>query len=117
VNLAPAYRDEIDQAVVDLAEMGVVTGRNQLLAACLEELDQVVSVLREQGFAALREDWMQARCLRQSPGQTEYAGWAVIDGTRSGNRRIRRFRSQDDHGNQRVYSGGEIHLRPLSEAA
>jgi len=117
VNLAPAYRDEIDQAVVDLAEMGVKTGRNQLLAACLEELDQVVSVLREQGFAALREDWMRLDAYANRRVKLSMPDGQSLTGHAQGIDESGGFVLKDDHGNQRVYSGGEIHLRPLSEAA
>jgi len=117
VSLAPAYRDEIDQAVVDLAEMGVKTGRNQLLAACLEELDQVVSVLREQGFAALREDWMRLDAYANRRVKLSMPDGQSLTGHAQGIDEAGGFVLRDEHGNQRVYSGGEIRLRPLSEAA
>jgi BirA family biotin operon repressor/biotin-[acetyl-CoA-carboxylase] ligase len=117
VNLAPEPRDEIDQAVVDLAEMGVTAGRNQLLAACLQELDQVVGVLREHGFCALRDDWMQLDAyaghrvsLSMPDGQTLTGQAQGIDDTGG-------FVLRDERGQLRVYSGGEIRLRPAREAA
>lgn len=117
VNLAPPYRDEIDQAVVDLAEMGVKTGRNQLLAACLEELDQVVGVLREQGFAALREDWMRLDAYANRRVRLSMPDGQSLTGHAQGIDETGGFVLRDEHGNRRVYSGGEIRLRPLSEAA
>ena len=57
VRLNEAQRDAVDQAVVDLSEMGVTVGRNQLLADCLRELHRVLNIFRQHGFAALRADW------------------------------------------------------------
>jgi BirA family biotin operon repressor/biotin-[acetyl-CoA-carboxylase] ligase len=58
VRLNEAQRDVVDQAVIDLTEMGVTVGRNQLLADCLQELHAVLTLFRRHGFAALREDWL-----------------------------------------------------------
>lgn len=57
VRLGERQRDGIDQAVVDLAELGVEVGRNRLLADCLLELDAVSQAFARQGFAPLREAW------------------------------------------------------------
>lgn len=117
VKLAPQQREAIDQAMVDLAEMGVTAGRNRLLATCLQELDGVVRVLRQQGFAALRDDWMQLDA---------YAGRRVRLSMPDGKTLIGHARGVDESGalvlkeeggDQRAYSGGEIQLRPMSEAA
>jgi len=116
VNLAPEYRDEIDQAVVDLAEMGVTTGRNQLLAACLEELDQVVGVLREQGFSALREDWMHLDAYAGHRVNLSMPDGRTLTGHADGIDETGGFVLRDAQGHQRVYSGGEIRLRPAGDA-
>ena len=57
VRLPAAERDSIDQAVVDLDEMQVRTGRNLLLVTCLLELKAVMEVMRGEGFSALRAEW------------------------------------------------------------
>lgn len=59
VRLDAAQREEIDQAVVDLAELGVGAGRNRLLADCLAELHAVGTRFRRHGFAGVREAWQQ----------------------------------------------------------
>ena len=46
--LSAAQRDAVDQAVVDLAEMGVTAGRNQLLADCLQALNAMLTSFRRQ---------------------------------------------------------------------
>jgi BirA family biotin operon repressor/biotin-[acetyl-CoA-carboxylase] ligase len=117
VNLSPEQRDAIDQAVVDLAEMGVAAGRNELLAACLEELDGIVEVLRRQGFGALRGEWMDhdayaGRRVRLSmPDGTSLVGQAGGVDTSGA------FVLRDEQGTMRSYSGGEIQLRPVSGEA
>ncbi|MHB1216336.1 MAG: biotin--[acetyl-CoA-carboxylase] ligase [Thiobacillus sp.] len=111
VRLNEAQRDAVDQAVVDLAEMGVTVGRNQLLADCLLELHAVLALFRQHGFAALREDWLALDA---------YAGKAValnlpdsrsIQGLASGVDETGAFLLRDAQATLHPYSGGEISLR------
>lgn len=111
VRLSAAQRDAIDQAVVDLAEMGVTAGRNELLADCLRELHAVLVVFRERGFAALREHWVALDA---------YAGRAVglslpdarsVQGVACGVDDMGALLLRDTGSGLRPYSGGEISLR------
>jgi BirA family biotin operon repressor/biotin-[acetyl-CoA-carboxylase] ligase len=111
VRMSGAQRDAVDQAVVDLAEMGVAVGRNQLLADCLLELHAVLSLFRQHGFASLREDWLKLDA---------YAGRAValalpdarsVRGMASGVDETGAFLLRDAQATLRPYSGGEISLR------
>jgi BirA family biotin operon repressor/biotin-[acetyl-CoA-carboxylase] ligase len=111
VRMNVAQRDAVDQAVIDLAEMGVTVGRNQLLADCLLELHTVLSLFRQRGFASLREDWLALDA---------YAGRAValalpdarsVRGMASGVDETGAFLLRDAQATLRPYSGGEISLR------
>jgi BirA family biotin operon repressor/biotin-[acetyl-CoA-carboxylase] ligase len=111
IRMNVAQRDAVDQAVVDLAEMGVTVGRNQLLADCLLELHRVLSLFRQRGFASLREDWLALDA---------YAGRAValalpdarsVHGVASGVDETGAFLLRDAQATLRPYSGGEISLR------
>lgn len=111
VRLNEAQRDAVDQAVVDLAEMGVTVGRNRLLADCLLELHSVLTLFRQHGFASLREDWLALDA---------YAGRAVslnlpdarsVHGMASGVDESGAFLLRDAQAALRPYSGGEISLR------
>jgi BirA family biotin operon repressor/biotin-[acetyl-CoA-carboxylase] ligase len=111
VRMSGAQRDAVDQAVVDLAEMGVAVGRNRLLADCLLELHAVLSLFRQHGFASLREDWLKLDA---------YAGRAValalpdarsVRGMASGVDETGAFLLRDARATLRPYSGGEISLR------
>jgi BirA family biotin operon repressor/biotin-[acetyl-CoA-carboxylase] ligase len=111
VRLNEAQRDAVDQAVVDLAEMGVTVGRNRLLADCMLELHAVLTLFRQHGFAALREDWLALDA---------YAGRAVslnlpdarsVQGMASGVDEAGAFLLRDTQAILRPYSGGEISLR------
>ena len=111
VRMSGAQRDAVDQAVVDLAEMGVAVGRNRLLADCLLELHAVLSLFRQSGFASLREDWLMLDA---------YAGRAVtlalpdarsVRGMASGVDETGAFLLRDAQATLRPYSGGEISLR------
>lgn len=111
VRMGGAQRDAVDQAVVDLAEMGVAVGRNRLLADCLLELHAVLNLFRLHGFASLREDWLKLDA---------YAGRAVtlalpdarcVRGMASGVDETGAFLLRDAQATLRSYSGGEISLR------
>ena len=111
VRMSGSQRDAVDQAVVDLAEMGVAVGRNRLLADCLLELHAVLSLFRQHGFASLREDWLMLDA---------YAGRAValalpdarsVRGMASGVDETGAFLLRDAQAILRPYSGGEISLR------
>ena len=111
VRLNEAQRDAVDQAVVDLAEMGVAVGRNQLLADCLLELNAALSIFRQHGFAALREEWLALDA---------YAGRAValalpdarsVQGVACGVDETGAFLLRDAQSILNPYSGGEISLR------
>ena len=111
VRMSPEQRDAVDQAVVDLHEMGVTVGRNQLLAECLQALQEVMARFREQGFAGLREEWM---------GLDAYAGKAVMlklpdakgaSGIAAGVDASGALLLRDPQSVIHAYSGGEISLR------
>lgn len=111
VRLSAEQRDAVDQAVVDLHEMGVTVGRNQLLAECLQALHGVMARFRERGFAALREEWMaldayagKAVTLRLPDAKGAGGVAAGVDG--SGALLLR-----DPQSAIHAYSGGEISLR------
>jgi len=111
VRLSETQRDAVDQAVVDLAEMEVTAGRNQLLADCLLELHAALQVFRQHGFAALREDWLSLDA---------YAGRAValvlpdsrsVQGVACGVDETGAFLLRDRQSILSSYNGGEISLR------
>jgi BirA family biotin operon repressor/biotin-[acetyl-CoA-carboxylase] ligase len=111
IRLNEAQRNAVDQAVVDLAEMGVTVGRNQLLADCLRELHTVLTLFRQHGFAALRQDWLALDA---------YAGRAValslpdarrVQGVAAGVDETGAFLLRDSQSKVAAYSGGEISLR------
>jgi len=84
LHLRPGVRDGIAQAVTDLAAIAVpVPQRNRLLAAMLIELGRVLEQFTEQGFAPLRQEWMdrhahQDRLVTLSSGEGKaVAGRAV----------------------------------------
>lgn len=110
VRLSGAQRDAVDQAVVDLAEMGISAGRNRLLADCLLELHEVSRVFRERGFAALHDSWealdaYAGRAITLTlPDARSVQGIAVgVDATGA-------FQLRDANMALHSFSGGEISL-------
>ncbi|MCC7547231.1 MAG: biotin--[acetyl-CoA-carboxylase] ligase [Burkholderiales bacterium] len=112
VVLPSEVRNRIDQAVCDLAGMGLRVERNRLLGRILAHLVQVLEVFATGGFAPMRLEWERAHALAgrelmvalpDGGGETGLAAGVGDDGallleTRSGLRRL--------------YSG-EVSVRPL----
>jgi BirA family biotin operon repressor/biotin-[acetyl-CoA-carboxylase] ligase len=111
VRLNEAQRDAVDQAVIDLAEMGVTVGRNQLLADCLQELQAVLTLFRRDGFAALREDWVALDAYAGRTVALSLPNAGSVRGVASGVDETGAFLLRDAQSNLSPYSGGEISLR------
>jgi BirA family transcriptional regulator, biotin operon repressor / biotin---[acetyl-CoA-carboxylase] ligase len=111
VRLGDAQRDAVDQAVVDLAEMGVTVGRNQLLAVCLQELHTTLSVFRQAGFAALRENWMALDAYADRAVVLQLPDARGVQGVASGVDATGAFLLRDHEDEIHAYSGGDISLR------
>lgn len=111
VRLNEAQRDAIDQAVVDLAEMGVMIGRNQLLADCLQELHAVMTTFRQHGFAALRAEWMALDAYAGKDVALLLPNTRGVQGVAAGVDDTGAFLLRDQHAVLNAYNGGEISLR------
>ena len=111
ISLNDAQRDTIDQAVIDLVEMGVMIGRNQLLADCLQELHTVITAFRHQGFAALREEWMALDAYAGKDVALLLPNSQGVQGVAAGVDETGAFLLRDQHAALNAYTGGEISLR------
>ena len=111
VRLNEAQRDAIDQAVVDLAEMGVTAGRNQLLADCLSELHAALGPFRRHGFAALREQWLALDAYAGKTVALALPDARRVHGVACGVDETGAFLLRDAQSQLSPYSGGEISLR------
>lgn len=111
LRLPDAIKTRIDQPVVDLARIGIETDRNELFAAILAELDDVLRVFSSEGFAPFRDEWNGAHAYQDKmvrlrmPDKVEFEGrvegvaddGALTISTRTGPRK---------------FYGGELSLRP-----
>ncbi len=111
VRLNEGQRDSVDQAVVDLSEMGVTMGRNRLLADCLLELHTVMGLFRERGFAALRADWLALDAYAGKPVALTMPDSRKIHGLACGVDETGAFLLRDENSRLTAVSGGEISLR------
>jgi BirA family biotin operon repressor/biotin-[acetyl-CoA-carboxylase] ligase len=109
--LTEAQRNAVDQAVIDLAELGVQAGRNQFLADCLNELHTVVTQFRAHGFAALREDWQALDAYSGRAVTLSLPDARRVQGVASGVDETGAFVLRDAQSSIATYSGGEISLR------
>lgn len=111
VRMSPEQRDAVDQAVVDLHEMGVSVGRNQLLADCLQELHLMLRLFRAQGFSALRADWMALDAYADKAVSLKLPDSKGVVGMAAGVDETGAFLLRDPQSGIHAYSGGEISLR------
>ncbi len=111
VRLRESQRDRIDQAVIDLDEMGVAAGRNRLLADCLRELHAVVGVFRQHGFAALLAEWLALDAYKGRAVSLHLPDSQKMQGIAAGVDATGAFMLRTSDGAQHAYSGGEISLR------
>lgn len=111
VRLNAAQRDAIDRAVVDLAELGVMAGRNQILADCLRELYVVTQTFRSRGFAALREEWQARDAYAGRPVILTLTESHTLTGVAAGVDDSGALLLSDGVSLPRAYSGGELSLR------
>ena len=111
VQLHEAQRDSIDQAVIDLAEVGVTIGRNQLLADCLQELHAALVIFREYGFAALRADWVALDAYAGKEVSLLLPNTQAAHGVAAGVDETGALLLRGSNNTLTAYSGGEISLR------
>ena len=111
VRLNEAQRNAVDQAVIDLAELGVAVGRNQLLADCLQELHAALTLFRQQGFAALREDWLALDAYAGRTATLNLPDARKVQGVAAGVDETGAFLLREAEARLAAYSGGEISLR------
>lgn len=111
VRLNDAQRDSIDQAVIDLAEMGVTVGRNQLLADCLQELRAALVIFRAHGFSALRSAWMELDAHSGKDVSLLLPNTQGVHGIAAGVDDTGAILLRDANNTLTAYSGGEISLR------
>lgn len=64
VHLPANVREDIEQAVVDLEELGLSVGRNVLLADILISLHETLTRFRREGFSGLRDEWQALDAYR-----------------------------------------------------
>lgn len=69
LRLDERVRERVDQAATDLSSAGLRVGRNDLLAASLSHLADVLGLFAREGFSPLRQEWERAHA---------YAGRDVV---------------------------------------
>ena len=116
VRLSATQRDAVDQALVDLDEMGVTCGRNVLLATCLRELHAVMDVFRQHGFPALRDEWLALDAYHGKQVALKLPDRREIHGTAAGVDASGGLLLRDEQAAIQRFSGGEISLRLAGQA-
>ncbi|WPP47900.1 bifunctional biotin--[acetyl-CoA-carboxylase] ligase/biotin operon repressor BirA [Pseudomonas sp. AN-1] len=110
INANMLHEEGIDQAWTSMQrEIGRTVDRNELAIVLAEQLEQALTMHREQGFAAFHQEWeryhlWQGREVRLISGVHEVAGTALGVSGDGGLRLL-------VEGAEQVYSGGELSLR------
>ena len=81
LQLPPAVRESIDQAVTDLTEIhGSAIGRNELLAALLGNISDVMEDFEQHGLNNLRHEWHAAHAYANKPVRIVMANGSELNG-------------------------------------
>jgi BirA family transcriptional regulator, biotin operon repressor / biotin---[acetyl-CoA-carboxylase] ligase len=111
LRLPDALKQQIDQAVTDVhSALGQACDSNRLLAGILQQLHGVLDIFAQQGFAALREEWLSYHAYQ---GRTVYLlmpDASHISGVVTGVADDGMLLVRSEAGEQR-FSAGEISLR------
>lgn len=114
VRLSEATRARIGQAAADLESACVgAPDRNRLLAGVLIELDGMLAAFGRDGFAPLREEWLQRHAQQGRRVTLTLPDGARRRGHARGIAEDGAFLLETRAGIQRIHSG-EISLRPLA---
>jgi BirA family biotin operon repressor/biotin-[acetyl-CoA-carboxylase] ligase len=115
LQLADATKELIDQAVVDVRTVtGSTPQRNLLFAQLLGELAGVLEVFEKQGFAALRDEWIEYHAYQGKPVQLLMPDGSMREGEVLGVSEDGSLLVFGDGATQR-FASGEISLRTMSE--
>ncbi len=112
--LSDQQRQEIDQAVVDLAELGVESNRANLMLEILRELSELMETFEQNGIQALIDEWS---------GWHAHEGKEVIVRMPDGSAHAGIASGLDENGNlllssangeKRKFAAGEVSMRGVS---
>jgi len=108
--VAPA---DVDQPVAALTDCGLEVSRNELLAALLNALQQVLTTFNRTGFAPFADEWMQLSAHQDEPVRLSFGPDESIDGMARGVAENGALLVDTPAGRQ-VFHVGEVSLRRLA---
>lgn len=112
LQLTNATKDLIDQAAVDVRTLtDTLPQRNRLFAQLLSEVAGVLEVFETQGFAALRDEWLEYHAYQGKPVQLLMPDGSKCEGEVLGVAEDGSLLVHCDGATQR-FASGEISLRP-----
>ena len=116
LSLPKTLRSDITQGVVDMSELGWTARRNDLLADCLIQLLTMLKEFDRAGFAPLMEEWCEWHAY-----QGKQVCLILPDGTKASGKvtgvdAIGALLVEQEQGEVRRYSSGEVSLRPRQKS-
>lgn len=101
---------DVDQPVASLADSGVRLSRNELLAALLNSLHEVLLTFNERGFVAVRDEWMGLSAHHDAPVRLLFSHGEPVEGIARGVASNGALLVETDQG-IKAYHIGEVSLR------
>ncbi len=112
--LSQHHRQEIDQAVVDLAEMGVQITRANLLFEILNELAHALESFEREGLKSILEEWPSWHAHEGRAVSLRMPDGSIHTGMPSGLDLAGNLLLTLPGGEKRKFSTGEVSLRPVA---
>lgn len=111
--LPERHREEIDQAVVDLAELNVAVTRERLLLEILQELSLLMGMFEQSGLAELKDEWATWHVHQAKEVTVRLADGSVCSGIARGVDEGGNLLLDRAQGEVMRFSAGEVSLRPV----
>lgn len=115
LRLSDLQRREIDQAVVDLSELGIATSRSDLMLAILKDLSELMETFEQSGVHPLIDEWSGWHAHEGKEVTVRMPDGGTLTGIASGLDENGNLLLTGMNGEKRKLAAGEISLRAVSK--
>jgi BirA family biotin operon repressor/biotin-[acetyl-CoA-carboxylase] ligase len=113
--LSDRHRQEIDQAVVDLAEMGVTVSRSDLMLSILIELSEIMARFEQDGIRSMIEEWSGYHAHEGREVLIRLPDGSTYTGIAGGLEENGNLLLTDVIGEKKRFAAGEVSLRVVAK--
>lgn len=115
-HLHEQQRQEIDQAVVDMCQLGIETSREELMLAILMELSTLMKVFEHEGIVPMMDEWSHWHAHQDREVVMRMADGSTYVGIAKGLDENGNLRLIGASGDERNFSAGEVSMRGMVKA-